>query len=152
MGKFLWTVVNRRRRHWWLLWQLSRRSLWANRLFSWGYYNGCFGKWRWRNLWILIEAEYRQIFLFNLCLAPNVRQGFFFFLTSSLRHPKILVKEFSYFLMHYHQHCPSINLLISAFYKVDSRWYLRFKLLYIVYFSFEQQKLCKYHPKYRKFQ
>ncbi|MDD6753291.1 MAG: hypothetical protein PUE15_05165, partial [Prevotella sp.] len=32
-------------------------------------------------------------------------------LTSSLRHPKIFVKEFSYFLMSYHQHGLGINLL-----------------------------------------
>ena len=66
--------------------------------------------------------------------------------------PKIFVKELSYFLMPSHQHCLSVSLIISAFYKVDSRWYLRFKLLYIVYFSFGQQKLRKYHPQYRKFQ
>lgn len=33
-------------------------------------------------------------------------------LTSSLRHPKILIKEFSYFLMPYHQHGLRINLLV----------------------------------------
>ena len=37
----------------------------------------------------------------------------FFFLTSSLRHPKILVKEFSYFLMPCHQHCLGVNLLVQ---------------------------------------
>ena len=35
-----------------------------------------------------------------------------FFLTSSLRHPKILIKEFSYFLMPCHQHGLRINLLV----------------------------------------
>ena len=34
------------------------------------------------------------------------------FLTSSLRHPKILIKEFSYFLMPCHQHGLRINLLV----------------------------------------
>ena len=33
-------------------------------------------------------------------------------LTSSLRHPKILIKEFSYFLMSCHQHGLRINLLV----------------------------------------
>ena len=33
-------------------------------------------------------------------------------LTSSLRHPKIFVKEFSYFLMPCHQHGLRINLLV----------------------------------------
>ena len=35
-----------------------------------------------------------------------------FFLPSSLRHPKILIKEFSYFLMPCHQHGLRINLLV----------------------------------------
>ena len=35
------------------------------------------------------------------------------FLTSSLRHPKALVKEFSYFLMPCHQHCLGVNLLVQ---------------------------------------
>ena len=39
---------------------------------------------------------------FNIC-----------FLTSSLRHPKALVKEFSYFLMPCHQHCLGVNLLVQ---------------------------------------
>ena len=34
-------------------------------------------------------------------------------LTSSLRTPKIFVKEFSYFLMPCHQHCLRINLLVQ---------------------------------------
>ena len=33
-------------------------------------------------------------------------------LTSSLRHPKIFVKEFSDFLMSCHQHCLGVNLLV----------------------------------------
>ena len=36
-----------------------------------------------------------------------------FFLTSSLRHPKIFVKEFSDFLMSCHQHCLGVNLLVQ---------------------------------------
>ena len=36
----------------------------------------------------------------------------FYFLTSSLRTPKIFVKEFSYFLMPCHQHCFGVNLLV----------------------------------------
>ena len=34
-------------------------------------------------------------------------------LTSSSCHPKILVKEFCYFLMSCHQHCLGINLLVQ---------------------------------------
>ena len=35
------------------------------------------------------------------------------FLTSSLRHPKIFVKEFSYFLMPCHQHGLGVNLFVQ---------------------------------------
>ena len=35
------------------------------------------------------------------------------FLTSSSCHPKIFVKEFSYFLMPCHQHCLGVNLLVQ---------------------------------------
>ena len=34
-------------------------------------------------------------------------------LTSSLRTPKIFIKEFSYFLMPCHQHCLGVNLLVQ---------------------------------------
>ena len=34
-------------------------------------------------------------------------------LTSSLRHPKIFVKEFGDFLMSCHQHCLGVNLLVQ---------------------------------------
>ena len=34
-------------------------------------------------------------------------------LTSSLRHPKIFVKEFSDFLMSCHQHCLGVNLFVQ---------------------------------------
>ena len=34
-------------------------------------------------------------------------------LTSSSCHPKIFVKEFSYFLMSCHQHCLGVNLLVQ---------------------------------------
>ena len=37
----------------------------------------------------------------------------FFFLTSSSCHPKIFVKEFSYFLMPCHQHGLGVNLLVQ---------------------------------------
>ena len=37
----------------------------------------------------------------------------FSFLTSSLRTPKIFVKEFSYFLMPCHQHGLGVNLLVQ---------------------------------------
>ena len=37
----------------------------------------------------------------------------FYFLTSSLRTPKIFIKEFSYFLMPCHQHCLGVNLLVQ---------------------------------------
>ena len=36
-----------------------------------------------------------------------------FFLTSSLRTPKVFVKEFSYFLMPCHQHGLGVNLLVQ---------------------------------------
>ena len=36
-----------------------------------------------------------------------------YFLTSSLRTPKIFVKEFSYFLMPCHQHGLGVNLLVQ---------------------------------------
>ena len=36
-----------------------------------------------------------------------------FFLTSSLRHPKIFIKEFCYILMPCHQHCLGVNLLVQ---------------------------------------
>ena len=35
------------------------------------------------------------------------------FLTSSSCHPKIFIKEFSYFLMSCHQHCLGVNLLVQ---------------------------------------
>ncbi len=37
----------------------------------------------------------------------------FYHLTSSLRHPKFFVKEFSYFLMSCHQHGLGVNLLVQ---------------------------------------
>ena len=43
--------------------------------------------------------------------APGVL--LFFLLTSSLRTPKIFVKEFSYFLMPCHQHGLGVNLLVQ---------------------------------------
>ena len=39
------------------------------------------------------------------------RRGFF--LTSSLRTPKIFIKEFGDFLMPCHQHCLGVNLLVQ---------------------------------------
>ena len=36
-----------------------------------------------------------------------------FFLTSSLRTPKIFIKEFGDFLMSCHQHCLGVNLLVQ---------------------------------------
>ena len=35
------------------------------------------------------------------------------FLTSSLRTPKIFIKEFGDFLMSCHQHCLGVNLLVQ---------------------------------------
>ena len=44
----------------------------------------------------------------------NVREKLVrFLLTSSLRTPKIFVKEFSYFLMPCHQHGLGVNLLVQ---------------------------------------
>ena len=34
-------------------------------------------------------------------------------LTSSLRHPKIFIKEFGDFLMPFHQHCLSVYILVQ---------------------------------------
>ena len=39
--------------------------------------------------------------------------GFAILLTSSLRHPKIFIKEFGDFLMPCHQHCLSVYLLVQ---------------------------------------
>ena len=65
-------------------------------------------------------AEFREkgmkfIFLsrprrFGKSLFASTLQAYF--LTSSLRQPKILIKEFSYFLMPCHQHGLRINLLV----------------------------------------
>ena len=50
-------------------------------------------------------------------LITTINHGYlavdFFFLTSSSCHPKIFVKEFSYFLMPCHQHCLGVNLLVQ---------------------------------------
>ena len=43
----------------------------------------------------------------------NIRKLKFFFLTSSLRTPKIFIKEFGDFLMSCHQHCLGVNLLVQ---------------------------------------
>ena len=42
-----------------------------------------------------------------------VRRRKWYDLTSSSCHPKIFVKEFSYFLMPCHQHCLGVNLLVQ---------------------------------------
>ena len=39
--------------------------------------------------------------------------GTAYFLTSSLRHPKIFIKEFGDFLMPCHQHCLSVYILVQ---------------------------------------
>ena len=41
------------------------------------------------------------------------KQNTLFFLTSSLRHPKIFIKEFGDFLMPCHQHCLSVYILVQ---------------------------------------
>jgi ABC-type multidrug transport system permease subunit len=48
-------------------------------------------------------------------LADTQLQAMFiaFFLTSSLRHPKIFIKEFGDFLMPCHQHCLSVYILVQ---------------------------------------
>ena len=47
-------------------------------------------------------------------IAEHVRKGAMaYLLTSSSCHPKIFVKEFSYFLMPCHQHCLGVNLLVQ---------------------------------------
>ena len=40
-------------------------------------------------------------------------RSFDIFLTSSLRHPKIFIKEFGDFLMPCHQHCLSVYILVQ---------------------------------------
>ena len=49
---------------------------------------------------------------FSTTKAPADSKTIADLLTSSLRHPKILIKEFSYFLMPCHQHGLRINLLV----------------------------------------
>ena len=44
---------------------------------------------------------------------PKVKPSAGYFLTSSSCHPKIFVKEFSYFLMPCHQHGLGVNLLVQ---------------------------------------
>ena len=67
----------------------------------------------------------RLIVLCSFCLQPSVMHAIQkdsisivqyvrdSFLTSSLRTPKIFVKEFSDFLMSCHQHCLGVNLLVQ---------------------------------------
>ena len=57
---------------------------------------------------LVIEDEKRVADLLKIGLEENGYQ-----VTSSSCHPKIFVKEFSYFLMAYHQHCLSVNLLVQ---------------------------------------
>ena len=45
------------------------------------------------------------------CIQKGDYEGYV--LTSSLRHPKIFVKEFSDFLMSCHQHCLGVNFLVQ---------------------------------------
>ena len=47
------------------------------------------------------------------CTRPSEALSAFLHLTSSLRHPKIFVKEFSYFLMPCHQHGLGVNLIVQ---------------------------------------
>ena len=49
--------------------------------------------------------------LFGFCM--NRFNLAFMHLTSSLRHPKIFVKEFGDFLMSCHQHCLGVNLFVQ---------------------------------------
>ena len=63
------------------------------------------------NVFFFISAIHK---LLNInFLKQNMSIALFFFLTSSLRHPKIFVKEFSDFLMSCHQHCLGVNLLVQ---------------------------------------
>ena len=53
------------------------------------------------------SEESIRIIFDAVCVKPD------FFLTSSSCHQKILVKEFSYFLMPCHQHGLGVNLLVQ---------------------------------------
>ena len=64
------------------------------------------------------QAAFRlDVSVENVSLEQFVRQlereTGYSFLTSSSCHPKIFVKEFSYFLMPCHQHCLGVNLLVQ---------------------------------------
>ena len=62
-----------------------------------------------------ITNIYNNVSLRNITFC-NFRELYImtvYFLTSSLRTPKIFVKEFSYFLMSCHQHCLGVNLLVQ---------------------------------------
>ena len=62
----------------------------------------------------LSDSEIMTILLyFHFGTFRNFKHYYLFFLTSSSCHPKIFVKEFSYFLMPCHQHGLGVNLLVQ---------------------------------------
>ena len=63
----------------------------------------------------IFEILYKAVFimLFRTFSKKALFIAAMFFLTSSLRTPKIFVKEFSYFLMPCHQHGLGVNLLVQ---------------------------------------
>ena len=62
------------------------------------------------NILILLSVVFKKFELIANEFLSVICQ---FFLTSSSCHPKIFVKEFSYFLMSCHQHCLGVNLLVQ---------------------------------------
>ena len=64
---------------------------------------------------IIVKNGLQGIFCIEdkeIVLEPKINEEYYL-LTSSLRHPKFFVKEFSYFLMSCHQHCLGVNLLVQ---------------------------------------
>ena len=66
-----------------------------------------------RCLQIMAHPKVLSSTFFNLSSIQCNHINAVFFLTSSLLHPKIFIKEFSYFLMPCHQHCLGVNLLVQ---------------------------------------
>ena len=60
-----------------------------------------------------MEMSFLIIMLCVIGLVLSQRKVFLCRLTSSLRHPKIFIKEFGDFLMPCHQHCLSVYILVQ---------------------------------------
>ena len=62
--------------------------------------------------WILSQVGMAEIWQTSFSISEEFLRRLFF-LTSSLRTPKIFIKEFGDFLMSCHQHCLGVNLLVQ---------------------------------------